>query len=464
MVHNPSSTGQLEYAMHMLGTAPGVIVAALCVMLFFFSFMERGRWLVISLLLYISMFESALKDLGNGLIPPFDQIRYVAQPLTMLLLGFLLVPALFVAARRKGSGLFNPVTYFWLVEFIYGLHLAMSADLTRGTLAIVVYTIILIALGFGLPRWLRDMDDLYAAIRCIAWAGVLFAVSTTIQLLINRSAAISNDRLYAITANPQHAAVMLAVCLVPACFLLSSARENLPMRFMWGAATGLFVVLLVWTGSRTGVLAALVGLGLAFRRRIGMLLGAGVIVVCFVFAFLAAFQTAGGNAARLVSILDTRSETWGHLLADFQAEPLFGKVTSRDWGAGESSYLTIAARTGSIGLAALVIFLWSLAATLRRVGRMRAALESPDDRNLIDLAVAGLASLLTAAFFEGLLVGTLTFMLLSFYFYLGLIRFLNDLAIATTESAPLPAENSEPQETDWLANPVGQDATVNTPF
>ena len=461
MDNRPSSTIELEFALRLLGTGPGVVVAGLCVVLFLLSFLPRGRWLVICLMLYTSMFGSPDTQSAHVLISPFDQLRYVAQPLTMLFLVFLLVPALFSGGGARGKGLLGATLAFWLVEVVFGLHVMLSADFIRGSLAIIIYTTILAAMGYGLARWLRAVDDVHAAIRCIAWAGLLFVASTSVQLIINRHAVIFSNRLYAITGNPQHAALMLAICLLPVAFLFTSRRESVAMRVVWGAVAGLTVVMLIWTGSRTGALSATVGLGLTFRRRLGKFILAGIVVAALVFGLLATFQVVENSGSRLFSTLDTRSETWRAQFDTFKANPLVGKMAPGDWGPSENSYLTVASRTGLAGLFFLAIFLVLVVVAVRRVGRLREMLKLPEDKDLVDVATAGLLAILAGSVLEGILVGTLTFMLLSVYFYLGLIKFLTD-SISAQQVGPtdLYAEEGGHNEEHWRHDPAAAEPTL----
>ncbi|HWE01447.1 MAG TPA: hypothetical protein VG326_03480 [Tepidisphaeraceae bacterium] len=417
---------QLDYLINLLGTGSGMILAALIMIMFLFSFGRPGRWVVLAILLFTSTLSFGTDALQNPLIAPLQQMRFAAEPITLMLLIFLVIPSFLSQGAPLRTPVLAAAIVFWTLEMTYSAHVAISAELQRGVLSMVIFTTILVVMGIGMPRWFRGLQDVQAAARCMGAAALLFILGTTAQLLVNQSAIIHSNRLYAITSNPQHAAFILAILLIPISVLLASSREPKALRILWGATAGVAVAMIIWTGSRTGVLTALVGIGLLFRRRIGTFLGVGFVIAIFVFFFLAIFKPDTAATSRLVSTLDTRTGVWMLQFQRFQANPFFGTMSQTDYTAAESSYLTIAAHTGILGLALLGGVLWFMTTAIRRLRRLRATLRIEDDRLLVDWAPAGLIAILIGAFFEGVLVGTINFMLLGIYFYLAILKFLSD--------------------------------------
>lgn len=452
-------TIEIHYALNALGTGPGVIAAGLIVALFLFSFLQAGRWLVLSLLLFSSTLSCGVVH-RTPLIPLLAQLQIVSEVLTVILLGLLALPALLMRRGNLQTALLAASIAFWLLEVVYTLRVSGSVEITKAVAGVVVYSVLLLVLGYGLPRWLRSIDDVYPAVQCMGVAAMLFVGCTTVQLLVNSSAIIVGGRLFAITGNPQYAATVLAICLVPTAFLVACPRGPWVLRFLWGATTGMIIVLLIWTGSRTGVLMSLVGLTLLFRAHIGRLLGTGAVVAILVYAFLAVFQVSSESSSRLLSTLDTRSESWAVEFNKFLSNPILGKVTDTSFGTVENSYLTIAARSGLLGLSILFVVLCLIGSALRQLGRVRAAIPTREFRMLADMITGGIMSILAGAAFEGILVGTLTFMLLALYFYLGLLKFLTDAA--TFETIVGDGQVTQEQDT-WPAGAPDSDPYGDIP-
>jgi hypothetical protein len=451
MGNHVSWASRLDYVGDLLSTEWGVIGAAFLTALLIFSLMRAGRWLVLCLLLFSSMFSFSggrpAAMMLAPLIAPLSHLRYSAEVLTVILLGFLTVPALFVRTGKMRTTMLGASVVFWVLEIFYCARVYGSIEVSRTLASVVIYTVLVLVFARGLPSWLRTVDDVYPVIRCMGFAAVLFVGCTVLQLLVNPAAVIFGGRLFAVTSNPQYAAMVLAISLLPVVFLVASPHENWILRLFWGAMAGMVITLLVWTGSRTGALMGLIGLGVLFRTRIGRLLGTGVVVAVFVFAFLAVFQVSSESAFRLVSTLDTRSAAWAILFNEFKSSPLIGVATESEFGVVENSYLTVAGRTGLLGFSILLVVLWLIGSSLRRLNRLRAAVQLAEFAMMADLVAAGILSILIGAFFEGILVGTLTFMLLALYLFLGLLTFLLDAnTLETIRSEAIPADPDE----SWL--------------
>ncbi|HZK81187.1 MAG TPA: O-antigen ligase family protein [Humisphaera sp.] len=426
MYYLADSLYQLDTLIKLLGTPSGVFLAAVIVAMFLCSFGRPGRWVVLTTLLFTSTLSFGVEALRNPLIPPFEQVRFAAEPLVYTFAAFLALPSFLAPSTHLRTPLLAATFAFWIFEMIYSLHMAVSVDLQRGLLSMAIFTTYLISFGFGMPRWIRGIADVHTAARCMGTAAFLFILGTTAQVIVNRHAIIFSNRLYAITGNPQHAAFILAIVLLPICVLIASKREAIPMRFFWATVAGADIAMLIWTGSRTGTLTALVGLALLFRRRIGTFVGVGLIALIFVFFFLALFQPDAATGSRILSLQDTRTGVWASLFEKFQANPFFGTMSKTDYTAAESSYLTVAAHMGLLGLGLVGIVVCFLAGALRRGGRLRSTLQSEDDLILVDWVSAGLIAIFVGAFFEGVLVATLNLMLVSVYFYLGLLKYISD--------------------------------------
>jgi O-antigen ligase len=193
------------------------------------------------------------------------------------------------------------------------------------------------------------------------------------------------------------------------------------MRVVIVVSISLMLVMLVWTGSRTGAVMFLVGFAIMFRRRLGV---SAVLIIALVAGGLLAWQLINpgeDTATRIVSTENTRIGVWTSLLQDFLSSPVVG-VTSQTWS--ENSYLLVAARAGIVGLVPFAIALALLWKALIQIQFLRRSLGSAAIMG--DLVIAASISLLVGAFFEGFLYGTLTIPVLALYVYFAVAGFLID--------------------------------------
>lgn len=415
---------QLNYAVGILGTPAGIAVALLVLSMFLASFSRRGRWAVLTVMLYCATYSFNTNRIVP-LISPLEQIRYLSEVLTALFLIFLIAPAAFGRYSHLSSPLLWGAVLFWVLEVFYSLRVTGAVTPAKAGIAVCIFTALLLVLAYGLPGWLTSVGDVFVISRCLGMASVLVILGIAAQLLINRSAALAGDRLVGTTGNPQYAAMVLSIGAQPLYMLLASRREGPIRRIIWGIFAAAGTTLLMSTGSRTGMLVLIVGLAIMFWRRSFRFVLMIIVIGFLIMLFQWLFSIGGEASARLLNTMDTRSGGWKAYIELFLDHPLLGHVEDLDFGVVENSYLTVAARTGVVGLSVLGLAMMFIFFSILQLRRTK-ALVSKDQGYAIDFVSAGIVSILAGAIFEGILVGTLTFMLLSLYIYLGLLKYLTD--------------------------------------
>jgi hypothetical protein len=316
--------------------------------------------------------------------------------------------------------------------------------LTRGALNLVLYPLIMIVMGWGLSRWLQEWKDARLLVGSIAGAGLLFLVGTLYQLMVNRGAVMVGARLFSTTGNPQHAALVCAITLLPMCYLIIDKREWKIYRLLLGLAAGFQIILLLWTGSRTGLLVAVSGVVLLFRARIGKLALAGLLVGLSVWLAMSIYTESTLTIAGMFARGDTRTHAWIVWWQQFLDNMGWGIMTEQ-FGAGENSYLTTAAQMGLFGLIPLMLWMCLAGWQLLQLQRLRRYLG--EEVLLADLATASLVSIAIGAIFEGYLLASLTLPIFAIYMYLALVTFLID---AVHVQQQVPAAH-HPAMDDWEA-------------
>ena len=175
---------------------------------------------------------------------------------------------------------------------------------------------------------------------------------------VNRSAVLAGGRLMGITGNPQGMALMVAVSLLPAAYLVARPAEPKFWRLCSGIVAGMLMMMLLWTGSRTGVLIAAVGVTATFWSRLGRFVAVGLVTGLVAWLAIQVYSESTVTIAEMFTRGDTRSQVWRALWEGFLSSPAFGKMEGV-YGTGESSYLAVASEMGLFGLVPLCAFLFA---------------------------------------------------------------------------------------------------------
>jgi hypothetical protein len=421
-------TPELQFALffNLLLTVPGMfailgfILAAIAVIA-----LKPTRWWLLALLLFFSPLIPAVSELLSGrTITPFHQMQVYGRPICGALLVLLLIPIFSDRGWRMKLISGSAIAYL-VFELIFSARFAVGGTALRGIFGAVLFMLIFAVFAIGLPRWLQDMFSIRAMLRSIAVAGLLMVVGTLIQLTVNRGAIIAQDRLYCLTGNPQQAGLVLGMTLLPTAFLAAWKGELKFLRLVWAVLSAIMVLLLVWTGSRTGVLVAAIGLVLLFRRHVGRMLLFSMVCGTLVMLGAQMWFDISDPAGRLLSGVDSRTHVWLQLIRDFMSNPVFG-VGEAQGLASESSYLSVAARVGMVGLVPLAIALTIIVTDLIRLHRVRHLLR--EQSMLVDLVIGGMVAVLFGALLEGYLIGVIAHQVFILYIYLATITFLLDAA------------------------------------
>jgi hypothetical protein len=417
---------QLHNFFRVLATPTGFVALAILVALgFAVALAPRSKWYVLGAMFFASTLAVTSQEYFRPvLIFPFEQMRQQGRGITLGLMIALLLPAL-TALRGWRQTLLPAAAWMYLAfEIILCMRLGIGGLPERAVFGLMVFLMTFAVMAFGLSRWLQDISDTHRLFRGITFGAGLLVGVTAILLLRDRSQVIHAGRLWGATGNAQHLAVASALFLGPVTYMVIQRTEAKVWRLFAGAVAALLVILLVWTGSRTGALMAAVQFPLLFRLRIGKLLGFALVGGIFLLLGLLFFPEGFEGADRLVSVQNTRAEVWQRLIEDFKRSPILGGVGD-DVSVGESSYLSIAGRMGLVGVIPFAVLLFLGVREIYRLHRVRRLLG--DYVLLADMVTAGLATLAAGAFFEGYLMGTLSIGVFFIYFYLTLMGFLVEL-------------------------------------
>jgi O-antigen ligase len=421
----------VEFLLSPGGAVAAMALLALAVMaLVSDGFVRLG---VIAALFLSTLVDGSTEYFQNLLFSPLQQIREANQ----LLLGVLLV--LLVVATRRFPAAVGAVggvlVAIFCFEVFYALRLFLAGQYLKGALALVIYLLLMAAFPLGLGRMLRDGDQIERLIRLVGLLAIPFLLANVAQFLFAPTYTVHAGRFAGISGNPQTTAMIASLQLMVLAWMISRPRRNLWMLPLLLALVGALAVVLVWTGSRTGMLATVVGVTVLFRRRI-----AAFVLVIGVVAMVALFiaNTLGeveGSFERLGSTDNTRADVWIMGLEEFSERPLFGSLElgwTHETKVIESSVIQSLQTMGLVVVPLLAWVYWAIVSASIRLRSL--ARVSPERATLADFSLSIWCMLLVMSVFEAVFLGISTFFALMLY--------LNGTITARLL-------NPEPLESEW---------------
>jgi hypothetical protein len=249
------------------------------------------------------------------------------------------------------------------------------------------------------------------------WMNAVWAGATLIQLALDQRVLMvgPDARFVGMSPNPQAAALSLAPMICIGLWLIfNDSRRR--WRPLWVGLVALDVVLLLWTGSRTGVGMTVLGAMAVMYRRLGRSIIFVPVVAGAAYGLLLLVSGLRIDVVpeRLATLQNTRAQVWAILIGKALEHPIIG-VGREGAEASENSYLYGFAAFG-IGMLLLMLLFTAVSAwQVARVIRVR-ALVPWSHRSVPDLIVAFNIIYFAGAVFEGYLLarvaGLLVLMLL----------------------------------------------------
>jgi hypothetical protein len=388
----------VPFPLLVAGIVAGLVAALLM--------LHRLRWaLPVAIVMLFVASTGTQGDEITGLRLWLYPIQANRSPLFMALGTLLLVPVLVNSGRLsfrlpiQGTFLLAIGLYAGLLRIVHetpasGLSSIAFAAITIGPLLVLI------------PALVDDWNDVVRMMRAVMVGHLAWIGAVAIQFVINPSQLTlgKSARFLGITGNPQHAAAYLAVMSTIALWLFLS-EPNRRVRLVWVGVFVINLLLLVWTGSRTGAGMFVIGTTAATYGRLGrtalylpivaLVLWGGIELAALVGVDLA-------TAQRLTSTEDTRSGAWLDMIDSAMKSPLIG-VGVANAGDSENSYLYSFAAYG-LGMIAIIALMMVASAVigLRLFARRRRL--DPQQRSIIDLVLAYNAMYFAGAFFEGYLI------------------------------------------------------------
>ncbi|MEL6453211.1 MAG: O-antigen ligase family protein [Cyanobacteria bacterium J06623_5] len=365
------------------------------------------------------------------LVFPLQQLREFGRPITIILLGMLLILTLAKRTSWRKQVLASPIKYLIVVQLVIFLKTLSGGSLLFAAFSSAVFALVTYVVIAGPAKWVNNDQSFQYAIGSIALVGLVFLGVNGYQAVIDiYPITFSHGRLNGTTGNAQHAAVLLATTIP--CFLFwIETQRRFNLKLFGIVSVCLIGLALAMTGSRTGMCMAITTILFFYRNKgksfinTAILLGiVSVIIVMFLGkdgAILGADQTA--VSARLLSTEHTRQLVWKAMWRAFSDNLVFGMpLVKNRLGYGESSWLAAGASLGLVGFIPLLLFGVECLRSIWRLGKL--AILRPRYSNHCDTIIAGVSCLLVGSFFEPFLLGNLSFALFALLTYLSLGQYL----------------------------------------
>jgi len=256
------------------------------------------------------------------------------------------------------------------------------------------------------PLVMDEPGDIRKILRVMVGVNALWLAMCALQFVINSTYLTQGNqyRFQGLLGNPQHAGTLMAFFGVVVLWLLLNDRGAVT-KFIYTGILGANMVLLIWSGSRTGMGMALVGFAGVMYTRLGksmLFMPFAAVIAYFGFKMVLSLTGLDIGAARLTTLEDTRTEAWFRLIASGMESPLFG-VGMDEVDRSENSWLYAFASYG-IGLFALTVLMTLVAGfEVLRAVRLRSVL-TLDERRVLDLNIGVVAMYFAGAVLEGYMI------------------------------------------------------------
>lgn len=357
--------------------------------------------LMLGVLLFLSSIGVARDWMGlilGSWILPLQQARNVVF---VGLSGLILVGGLMLISATSLSRV-SLISWLLLAIGAYqGFARIPHEGVQAGLVSIAFAFATIMPIALILPTLVRSFSEWKVYSQIVAIGMSLFVAACTVQALLDPSRLTTGleDRFIGVAANPQHVAVFAAGVMTFAAWRIwgEPVRKGLPFWIALFAGCGVLILL---TGSRTGVVMATIGTAALGYRRLGraVLAAPALALLAFMSLQVASFLGVDLPLARLSEGGDTRSIAWSSLLAEFMSSPMIG-VGMSELDKSENSFLYAGASFG-IGMVLLVITL-AIALFVQCIAVMRAAQPYRRLRPIADLVLGFNLAYFFGANFEG---------------------------------------------------------------
>lgn len=167
-------------------------------------------WCLFSLCCFcasLAKFRDQFVSEPPALVFPLQQIRDFGRPLTIVLVGLLILLAFTKQASWRHRLLAQPVLFLMTVQIAIFLKTLYAGDIFFSFLSVATFAAVLLMMRYGPSRWLTDDKNFEYAVTSVALTGVIFICVNAYQAVFDiYPITFVHGRLLGTTGNPQHKA------------------------------------------------------------------------------------------------------------------------------------------------------------------------------------------------------------------------------------------------------------------
>lgn len=384
----------------------GIILGLLLLSVYLFGLTKR--WGILLPFMGLFLFGSiGLSLTWNGRVNPtiWMPIQANRTPLYLVCGIAGILTCLFQLPRLKGKR-FSLSAILLLIIGLYAAAMRMHHESPLdGTQSIVVSLLTLIPMMLTASIFLEKPTDLIVLARSVVLTNIVWVGMVFVQIVVNKRYVMmgNENRFVGLITNPQLAGALMAFFLVFVLWLLLNDRRRYMIPLL--GLLALDSLLLIWTGSRTGMGMAVIGVCATLYSRAGraiLLLPIAAIITYVGLKTLGNMLDFGMGLERLASTEDTRSGAWRKLIQVAMDNPFLGaglegaEKSENSWLYGFASY--------GIGML-LIQLVFTLVATIEILRSMWARFHVPSEyRNYLDFLNGLMLMYLAGAVFEGYMI------------------------------------------------------------
>jgi len=210
-------------------------------------------------------------------VQPLETIRAFSRPLAFGLLIVIAARSLGFPRGERLKFVALPTILFLSYELYYVTLIGAFVEPFRGIFGIIGYFAAFAAFALGLPKLMQRPGDSRGLLAIVGLTGVLFIAANFFQLAGGYSNAVIEGRLTGISGNPQQFTMTCCLFLIVGCYFFSTGTAGSWFKWFAGLGLGVIGLFILWSGSRTGAICAVVILLAFFRMKIGRLALLGIV-------------------------------------------------------------------------------------------------------------------------------------------------------------------------------------------
>lgn len=349
--------------------------------------------LLLSIAFFFSILSASLSELILASLIIKIAIQY-SQIITLILFFTILI--IFTLDKKTKLNLKLTTLSFFMFQLSLSL-IYLYKGYFLEFLALITFSLILL-IFFSINHNKKQL------LKSIYYSGIIYLLIILIQAILSLNLLLLGNRFSGISQNPQATAISLSL-LIPIFFYSYLNSKTKKQSIFTLFITILSLTLLIFTGSRTGILMALIACLFTIKNKTKINLKI-ILIITSIFILFLILNPLDLDTQRLTTIQDTRLIEWKSMFNQFKTHPIIGSPLKQ--GSTENSYLLSGAWFGFIPFTLLILSTILILISIFK------------SKN--NLSKFSILAILTGALFEGYLTAIISFQIILLYLHLSILN------------------------------------------